>query len=104
MQSQVSTASQTEPNCHEPFLCLGDSVVVILGGRCVVLDCTVTHPCAPSYLQDASQTAGFAVAQMEWAKYIDFEQLGIGAGHNFLPMVMDPFGLLEREPFRVSFD
>ena len=74
------------------------------GGRIVVLHCVVKHQAAASYVQGASQLAGFAAAEAETNKRHAFEVFGAGAGYEFLPLADKCFGRLGRELARLLSD
>ena len=64
----------------------------------------VTHPAAASYVQGASQLAGFSAAKAERVSIALFKLFGDGAGYEFLLLAGESFGRLGEEAARFLSD
>ena len=72
----------------------GGNLTVMPDGRIIVLDAVATHPIAPGYAHRAAEQTDHAAQQRAVAKH------RVGAGYQFVPVAMEPYGPLGREATR----
>ena len=64
---------------------------IIYGPTNLLLDVTISHPCAPSYL-DHARTPRYTIARAERAKRAKYAPIAAEHQALFLPFAMDTFG------------
>ena len=60
--------------------------------KAVVMDISITHPCAASFLTDAAAAEGAAARQREQKKMAKYGQAADAAGFRMVPAVFETFG------------